>query len=322
MENELLQLDQGGLASQAVTTLLPKVVTPPGPFKPQEISNLLWSLAKLVENGLLQLDQGGLASQAVMALLPKVVTPPGPFKPQEISNLLWALAALGDGVSLNEVFNILRRIEMNTIELCLHQEMTLWALTVFLARGGKTSLLLPPMKRFHDALMAEKENSSDIRASIMWLSGICLEENLQDLPLPCYKTTVSPPHRELHKFLRENFPRHALEVEASVNGLPPVDLLFSHEKVVVEVQGAQHYIDKEKKLRNGSTILKTSTYEKLGYKVFEIPASDATDRKKREQLLRELDACFLNRDNSAESSTESDYETSEEDNWFLAEEEP
>ena len=156
MENELLQLDQGGLASQAVTTLLPKVVTPPGPFKPQEISNLLWSLAKLVKNGLLQLDQGGLASQAVMALLPKVVTPPGPFKPQEISNLLWALAALGDGVSLNEVFNILRRIEMNTIELCLHQEMTLWALTVFLARGGKTSLLLPPMKRFHDALMAGK----------------------------------------------------------------------------------------------------------------------------------------------------------------------
>ena len=94
-----------------------------------------------------------------------------------------------------------------------------------------------------------------------------------------------------------------------MNGLPPVDLLFSHEKIVVEVQGVHHYIDKEKKLRNGSTILKTSTYEKLGYKVFEIPASDVTDRKKRKQLLRELGACFLNRDNSADSSTESDYET-------------
>ena len=77
-----------------MTALLPQVVTPPGPFKPQEISNLLWTLAKLVENGLLQLDQGGLASQTVTSLLPKVVTPPGSFKPQEISNLLWALAKL------------------------------------------------------------------------------------------------------------------------------------------------------------------------------------------------------------------------------------
>ena len=322
VENGRLQLDQGGLTSQAVTALLLQVVPPSGPFKPQGTSNLLWALAKLVENGLLQLDQDSLASQAVMALLPQVVTPPGPFIPQEISNLLWALAALGDGVSLNEVLNILGTMDINTIELWPDQEMTLWALTVFLARDGETSLLLPSMKRLYDALMAEKENSSNIRASIMWPSGIWLKENLRDLPLPNYKTTVSQSHRELYKFLRVNFPRHTLEMEASVDGLPPVDLLFSYEKVVVEVQGAHHYIDKEKKLRNGSTILKTSTYEKLGYKVFEIPASDMTDRKKREQLLRKLDACFLNRGNSADSSTESDYETAEEDNWFSAEDEP
>ena len=189
-------------------------------------------------------------------------------------------------------------------------------------KGWETSLLLPPMKMLYDALMAEKRNSSNIKASIMRLSGIWLEENLPDLPSVNYKITVSPPHRELYKILRENFPRHALEMEASVNGLPPVDLLFSHEKIVVEVQGAHHYIDKEKKLRNGSTILKTRTYEKLGYKVFEIPASDVTDRKKREQLLRELDACFLTRGNSANSSTESDYETTGENNRFSAEEKP
>ena len=319
VENGLPQLDQGGLA---ITALLSQTVTHPGPFNSQNISNLLWALAKLVENGRLQMDQDSLTNQAMMALLPQVVTPPGPFKPQEISNLLWALAVLGDGVSLHEVLNILRTMDINTIELCREQEMTLWALTVFLARGGETSLLLPPMKMLYDALMAEKRNSSNIKASIMRLSGIWLEENLPDLPSVNYKITVSPPHRELYKILRENFPRHALEMEASVNGLPPVDLLFSHEKIVVEVQGAHHYIDKEKKLRNGSTILKTRTYEKLGYKVFEIPASDVTDRKKREQLLRELDACFLTRGNSANSSTESDYETTGENNRFSAEEKP
>ena len=71
--------------------LLPQVVTPPEPFKPQEISNLLWALAKLVDNGLLQMDQGDLTSQAVTTLLSQVVTP---FKPQGISNLMWALVKL------------------------------------------------------------------------------------------------------------------------------------------------------------------------------------------------------------------------------------
>ena len=322
VENGRLQLDQDSLTNQALMALLPQVVTPPGLFKPQEISNLLWALAKLVENGQLQLYHGDLVGQAVTALLPQVQSHQGDFTSQGISNLLWALAALGDGVSLNEVVNILGMMDIDTIELRQDQEMTLWALTVFLARGGETSLLLPPMKRLYDALMAEKENNSNIRALIIWTSGIWLKENLQDLPLPDYKTIVSHSHRKLHAILRENFPRHTLEMEASVNGLPPVDLLFPCEKVVVEVQGAQHYIDKEKKLRNGSTILKTSTYEKLGYKVFEIPASDVTNRKKRKQLLRKLDACFLHRGNSADSSTESDYETTEEDNWFSAEEEP
>ena len=40
VENGRLQLDQDSLASQAVTALLPQVMTPPGPFNPQQISNL------------------------------------------------------------------------------------------------------------------------------------------------------------------------------------------------------------------------------------------------------------------------------------------
>ena len=103
VENGLLKLDQGGLGSGAVMALLPQVVqvaqvaSHQTGFKPQEITNLLWALAKLVENGLLQLDQGSLANRAVTALLPQMVQvashQPG-FKPQEIANLLWALAKL------------------------------------------------------------------------------------------------------------------------------------------------------------------------------------------------------------------------------------
>ena len=95
-----LQLDQGGLANEAVTALLPQVASHQAGFKPQEIANLLWALAKLVENGQLQLDQGGLANRALTALLPQVVqvaqveSHQAGFKPQEIANLVWALAKL------------------------------------------------------------------------------------------------------------------------------------------------------------------------------------------------------------------------------------
>ena len=100
MENGQLQLDQGGLANEALKALLPQVVqvaSHQAGFKPQEIANLLWALAKLVENGLLQLDQGGLANGAVTALLPQVVqvaSHQAGFTPQGVANLLWALAKL------------------------------------------------------------------------------------------------------------------------------------------------------------------------------------------------------------------------------------
>ena len=62
VENELLQLDQDGLANQAVTALLPtrgrRIIDLFGTiYTLRDISNLLWALAKLVENGLPRLDQ-------------------------------------------------------------------------------------------------------------------------------------------------------------------------------------------------------------------------------------------------------------------------
>ena len=318
VENGLLSLDH--LTRKAVMALLRQVQSPPEPFNHQDISRLLRALAKLVGQGL-QLNQDDLASQVVMTLLPQVQSHLDDFTSQEISDLLWALAILGDGVSLDAVIDLLGLMNISTVESWLEQEKALWALTVFLARGGKTSLLLPRMRTLYDALMAEKENRSDIRARIMRLSGVWLGENQQDLLPTHYETIISIPHQKLYGILKDSFSGHALEMEASVNGLPPVDLLFPDNRVVIEVQGGYHYVDKEKKLRNGSTILKVMTYGKLGYKVFEIPASDVEDKKTQEQLQRELRAYFSNEGNSANSSTESDPETAEEDSYFSAAEE-
>ena len=86
------------------------------------------------------------------------------------------------------------------------------------------------------------------------------------------------------------------------------------------MQGAHHYVDKEKKLRDESTILKTNTYRKLGYKVFEILASDVDNTKKQEPWLRELQTYFMNLD-LRDNSDVSDHKMAREEGSFSAAEE-
>ncbi|WP_163373324.1 DUF1601 domain-containing protein, partial [Endozoicomonas acroporae] len=59
----------------------------------QEIANLLWAVAKLVDNGQERTPE---LNEAVAALLPHVNIQKAHFKPQEIANLLWAMAKLVD----------------------------------------------------------------------------------------------------------------------------------------------------------------------------------------------------------------------------------
>ncbi|MBO9497275.1 DUF1601 domain-containing protein, partial [Thalassotalea sp. G20_0] len=59
----------------------------------QEIANLLWAMAKLVDNGLERTPE---LKEAVAALLPNVNAQKDQFIPQHIANLLWAMAKLVD----------------------------------------------------------------------------------------------------------------------------------------------------------------------------------------------------------------------------------
>ncbi|MGI2030560.1 hypothetical protein, partial [Endozoicomonas acroporae] len=68
-------------------------------FKPQEVANLLWAVAKLLDNGL---KKTPAFREAVAALLANVKTKAESkeekdhFIPQHITNLLWAVARLVD----------------------------------------------------------------------------------------------------------------------------------------------------------------------------------------------------------------------------------
>ncbi|MBO9484289.1 RAP domain-containing protein [Salinisphaera sp. G21_0] len=77
-------------------------------FNPQEITNLLWAVAKLVDNGL-ALEKTAKLKEAVCALLPYVKTKAESkeekdhFQPQAVTNLMWALAKLvGNGLELEK----------------------------------------------------------------------------------------------------------------------------------------------------------------------------------------------------------------------------
>ncbi|WP_422462285.1 hypothetical protein, partial [Endozoicomonas sp. ALB115] len=101
-----LQLEMAKL-KEAVAALLRHVKTKveskqeKDHFKPQEVANLLWAMAKLVDNGL-ELEKTTKLKEAVCALLPCVKTKAASkeekdhLNTQAINNLLWALAKLVD----------------------------------------------------------------------------------------------------------------------------------------------------------------------------------------------------------------------------------
>ena len=318
VERDVLTLKQ---ASPAVTALLALVQYHQAEFKPQEIANQLWALAKLVECETLMLEQ---ADPAVTALLPQVQNHQAVFTPRQIANQLWALAVFGDWVMLDTISNILGMLDIDALENLQSQQMALWALTVFLARGLDQAAVKPSMMKLYRTLKdEEKKDSSEKRATILRLSGVWLEENLQDLPIPDYKSVVSRSQTKQHRILSHEFPDRMLETEASIDGLPPVDLLFSREKVVIEIQGPHHYLDKEKQFRTGSTTLKITTYQKLGYKVIEVHASDVAKPEIQEELREELSIHFSKTEDDPvhNSYDSSDYDTTKEDEeeWFSAE---
>ncbi|WP_422449592.1 MULTISPECIES: RAP domain-containing protein [unclassified Endozoicomonas] len=102
-----LELEKTPKLKEAVAALLPQVKTKAESkaekdhFKPQEVANLLWAMAKLVDNGL-ELKKTTQLKEAVAALLLQVKTKAESkaekdhFNAQHIANLLWAVAKLVD----------------------------------------------------------------------------------------------------------------------------------------------------------------------------------------------------------------------------------
>ncbi|MBO9496951.1 hypothetical protein J7438_23090 [Thalassotalea sp. G20_0] len=112
-------------------------------FNTQQITNLIWALAKLVSNGL-ELEKTAMPKEVVPALLYHVKTKAkskeeeNHFIPQNIANLLWAVAKLGEPIELSLVQStfdsLVGRISKNSQRSQQDISMSLWGVMVFCAR--------------------------------------------------------------------------------------------------------------------------------------------------------------------------------------------
>ncbi|WBA79321.1 DUF1601 domain-containing protein [Endozoicomonas sp. GU-1] len=260
---------------EAVAALLPCVNTQKDQFNSRDIAILLWAMAKLVDNGQ---EQASSLKETVTALLSQVSAQEDQFNAQDIANLLWAMAKLGELVELNVVKST---SELLVYKISKHPQlsqhdisMSLWGVMVCCARlstdanADKNYLLEKHMDdlftRLENASPNNRDEQSIIAMAANWLGRAC--------PIvPHYQTTISKSQTALRDQLQSCIPSLKIAAERSLNSLPPVDLLLPDHNIIIEVQGASHYVCGDFKTRNGSTLLKIALLQKSGFEVIEIP---------------------------------------------------
>ncbi|MGI2029805.1 DUF1601 domain-containing protein [Endozoicomonas acroporae] len=271
-------------------------------FKPQDVTNLLWALAKLWDNGL-ELKKTLKLKETVVALLPHVKSKAESkeekdhFIPQHIANLLWALAKLGETIELNLVKStfdsLVERISESPHFTQQGILMSLWGVMVFCARfylcngsNIKSSLekrIGELFSRLENTFQMDTEEEAIIAMAATWLGRACPV-------VPHYHTTISQSQAILRDQLQSSLPSLKIEEEKSLNSLPPVDLLLPDYNMVIDVQGPFHYVCGDFKTRNGSTLLKVALLKKLGFEVIEIPVNRLDNQDSMKRVIEQIKA--------------------------------
>ncbi|MGI2029676.1 RAP domain-containing protein [Endozoicomonas acroporae] len=302
-----LELERTPKLKEVVAALLIHVTTKAGSiaekdqFSSQNIANLLWALAKLVEKGL-TLGKTSKLKEPVIALLPHVQTKAEAkedkdhLKPREVANLLWALAKMGEAIELNlvqtAINSLVDRITENPQLSQRDIPMSLWGVLVFCARfylhfgsDGKNAL----EKRIDELLSrleipppCNTEAPFIMAMAASWLGRAC------PVVVPYYRSTISQSQSIFRDQLRLSLPSLKIEEETSLNSLPPVDLLLPDYHLVIDIQGPFHYVGGDFKTRNGPTLLKIALLQKLGFEVIEIPVTKLDDRDSMQSVIEQI----------------------------------
>ncbi|WBA82133.1 RAP domain-containing protein [Endozoicomonas sp. GU-1] len=301
-----LELEETGQLKDAVVALLPHVKTKAesteekGHFTTQGAINLLWALAILLDNGPV-LDQTAKFEEAVPALLYHVKIKAeskeerDDFNTQCTVNLLWALAKLGEAIELNLVQStfdfLVDRISKNPRLSQQNISMSLWGVMVFSARFylGSGSNDKNPLEKHIGKLFSRLENTCPDNTEVKtvmamaasWLGKVCPV-------VPDYQIFISELQATFRDQLQSSLPFLQIEEEKSLNSLPPVDLLLPDYNMVIDVQGPFHYVSGDFKTRNGTTLLKITLLQKLGFEVVEIPVNKLNNQDSRKIVIEQL----------------------------------
>ncbi|MGI2030276.1 RAP domain-containing protein, partial [Endozoicomonas acroporae] len=239
---------------EAVTWLLPCVKTNAKSkeekerFKPQEVANMIWSVAKLGEA--IELNVVESTFDFLVGKNSKNLQ----LSQQSTWMSLWGVMAFCARCYLNYGKNNKNSLEKHIGEL--------------FSRLGNTS-------------SGSIEDQSIIAMAASWLGRACPVT-------PQYATIISQSQSTFLDQLKSSLPSLKIEEEKSLNSLPPVDLLLPDYNMVIYIQGPSHYLSGDFKTRDGSTLLKIALLQKSGFEVLEIPVNKLWKQDSMKRVIEQI----------------------------------
>ena len=239
-------------------------------FQPEQVIRMVWATAMLLEQGL---PVAPIVKKVMVALVPRLDVKLINCSAHDVISLLWALGTMGELINCPPVvLNDLAR------ELASHSKLTreelymaLWGLLACAARCASNSetVQVTLYRLFTYAQTEPPHIHQEATTLVMAAAWLGLKSPVS----PFYRPVISPEQSESYAHLRAAFPELKIRQKESINQLPPADIYLPDLATVIEIQGSHHFVGRDFITRNGSCLLKTRLYKKLGYDVIEIPAN-------------------------------------------------
>ncbi|WP_422449606.1 DUF1601 domain-containing protein [Endozoicomonas sp. ALB091] len=217
-------------------------------FKPQEVTTLVWSVAKLGEA--IELN---LVKSMFDSLVDRISENPQ-LSQQDISMALWGVMVFSARYYLYFGDDNKNALEKHIDEL---------------------------FSRLESPSPCNSEFPFITAMAASWLGRACPVG-------PHYRTIISQSQSILRDQLQSSFPSLKIKEEQSLNSLPPVDLLLPDYNTVIDVQGPSHYVSGDFKTRNGSTLLKVALLKRLGFEVIEIPVDKLWKQDSMTRVIEQI----------------------------------
>jgi len=289
----------------AVVALTERALQQLEDFKPQNVANTLWALAKMR----VEADK-----RLLRALSLRATASAADFKPQEVANTLWAFATMGVKADKRLLEALSHRATASAADFKPQEvENTLWAFCLLqpsllpglcgtLLSGGRElgEMASCQLHQVFVTMQLKEELWSKVPPNVRTvhseIGGDCKQQFQQRQPMVSgFQREVSAAVRSMGLELIEE----AVDEESSYS----LDILLRKDAAdapsyaleaksgwAVEVNGPSHYVQnlKGESRPNGSTLLKQRHLEGLGYALISIPYWEWDQIRGKEERVRYL----------------------------------